>query len=225
MSKEANTKKSNKRKHHNKTVLPYFTTPIVFVLISMLVVAPICFGAMHIAIDKVHSAQVVLCKDFNDVEAITEFEASTKKSGSVEIPAIHTAQKIGVIECKNAGLCVDAYYGLNRVSLRNGAALDSDSSLCGLGGVIDTYAYSSKGYKALGSVEVGDVISFKTLWGSYTYKVVEKSVSEKSPKRNDGEYLVMATEADKDAFSSFNKDKLYVVAKMLSGPAAKEVQV
>lgn len=223
MSKEANSSKSNKKKRRHSTILPYITTPLIFVLISMVVIAPMCFVGMNFAIDTVHSAQKVLARDFNDVEANLDYEGSSKTDGSVSIPKLSTSQKLGVITCENAGLYADVFYGINRVSLRNGVGLESDSALCGMGKNVEIYGYASSGFKALGNVKNGDIIGFETLWGAYSYQVEEIAVLENAPKKSGKEYLVLATDEDKNAFSSFNKDKLYVVARKLTGPASKEV--
>lgn len=228
MSKEANSSKHNKKRHHRKkkcAVIQYFTLPLIFTLIAMIVIAPTCFGGMKIAISTVHDAQKVLTKDFNDVEPIFDYEPSNVKTGSVEIPSITVAQKIGVISCKRAGLYTDAFYGINRVSLRNGAGVDSTGKLCGNGSAVQVYGYVSSSFKALPNLEIGDIVSFETLWGSYSYKVKAISVSKNVPSLSGKEQLVLATEKDKQAFSSFDDEKLYVVCDKVTGPNAEEVQL
>lgn len=225
MSKEEKRRKpKNKRHHRHFSVLPYFQIPVIFVLISMVVVAPICFGAMSVAVKAVHNAQEVLVKDYNDVEAVTDYQGSDIAEGSVQIPEISVAQKLGVITCENAGLNADVYYGINRVSLRNGVALSVNSSKCGQGKSIGVYGYAGSDFKALKNLENGDIISFETLWGVYKYKVSSKQVLSVAPNPNGGEYLILATEKDNKAFSAFGEDRLYVVAEKLSGPDAEEVE-
>lgn len=225
MNKEANSSKSKSKKHRSKhnSLLVYLTTPLVFVLISMIVIAPMCFGGMKFAINTVHSAQKVLARDYNDVEAKLDYEPSIVENGTVEVPELSTSQKFGVITCDNAGLYCDVLYGINRVSLRNGVALDTSGGFCGTGKSVEVYGYASTSFKALPNVKVGDVICFETLWGKYTYKVKEKSVLKKAPDSSKGEQLILATEKDKNAFSAFESEKLYVVCEKLSGPDAKEV--
>ena len=225
MSKEENTSKNKKKHHrsHHYTVIPYILTPIIFVLIAMIVVIPVSISGMNFAVDTVHKAQLTLVKDYNDIEAETEYEGSDKSSGIVEIPRLSTASKIGEIVCRNAGLNADVFYGINRVSLRNGVALEADGSKCGMGGNINVYGYASSGFKSLDNVESGDYIEFETLWGTYKYKVVTKSVLPNAPDISSKETLVLATSRDSKAFSAFDKSKLYVVAEKVSGPDAEEV--
>ena len=106
---------NSKRKSHKKhyTVLPYFSTPIVYVLVSLIAIVPICFVLMNVAVTAVHSAQKTLTPDFCDITANSEYKPSTKSSGTAEIPKFSASKKIGKIVCDSAGLNAGVYYGLN----------------------------------------------------------------------------------------------------------------
>lgn len=70
-----------------------------------------------------------LTPDFCDITASSEYKPSTKSSGTAEIPKLSASKKIGKIVCDGAGLNAGVYYGLNRVSLRYGAALNAKTAL------------------------------------------------------------------------------------------------
>lgn len=217
-------KKKHKSRKHKYSVLPYFQVSFVFVLISMIVVVPVCIGAMNIAVSTVHKAQEVFVRDFNDIEAKTDYQGSDKESGTVSVPALSVAQKLGVLTCDKVGLNADVYYGINRVSLRNGVAVNVESSQCGQGENVEIYGYVSKDFKVLNNLEIDDVIKFETLWGTYKYRVSSKQILSKSPNPSGSENLILATQEDNKAFSSFSENKLYIVAEKISGPNAEEVK-
>lgn len=224
MSKEGNTKKTKTNRYHRRrfAVLPYAFTPIIFVLILMIGFVPTSIVLMNYAVDTVHEAQKVLISDYNDIEAVDDYVENLQSSGSVEAPKLKTSHKIGEIKCEKSGLSTDVYYGINRVSLRNGVALEADGSICGAGSSVNVYGYSSSGFKGLRNLDSGDIISFNTSWGAYRYEVVSSAVLPTAPYTQGEENLILATSDDDKAFSSFNKNKYYVVAKFVSGPVAKE---
>ncbi len=214
---------NSKRKSHKKhrTVLPYFSTPIIYVLISLIAIVPVCFVLMNVAVATVHSAQKTLTPDFCDITASSEYNPSAKTSGATEIPKLSAAKKIGKIICDDAGLNADVYYGLNRVSLRNGAGLNTKAALPGQGKAVQIFGYSSTSFKALKNVDKGDTVSFETEWGTYAYSVTDVSALNSAPTVSDNE-IVLASDSG-EAFSYQNGKMLYVTARLVSGPSVKEV--
>lgn len=223
---EKNSQKINKRHKRKKhyAVLPYFTTPLIYILISMIVVVPMSFVGMRMAVKSVHKAQTVLTMDYNDVEPALDFEASTVKDGKAELPKLYACQKIAEITCENAGVKADVLYGTNRVSLRNGVGLDADNSAFGQGKAVRIYGNRSTKFKSLDNLEIGDNIKVDAIWGQYKYKVVDVKNAKNASSDVDEETLYLITSRNSDAFSNFNDEKLVVVAKLVSGPSAEEVQ-
>lgn len=223
MSEEKNTSQLNnkhKSRRHRKnhfSVLPYILTPVIFVLISLIVIVPVSVHMMNIAIDTVHKAQETLSIDFNDIKANNNYSASDSDRPT-------GVSKFGIITCENAGLNADAYYGMNRVSLRNGAGVSSESSLPGDKGTVNVYGYTSTAFKALKYVETGDVITFETGWGVYRYEVKDVLTSDSAPESNAEQSLILASAENSKAFSSFNDEKLYILAELISADPTGEVQ-
>lgn len=208
-------KVSDHKKHrsHHFAVLPYIITPIIFVLISLIVVLPVGVHIMNTAIDTVHTAQQTLVIDYNDIEAKNDYSGVTDESIG---ESISSASKFGEIICENAGLKTDAYYGINRVSLRNGVGVKTNGVLPGQDGEVDAYGYVSTYLKALKYVEVGDIITFETKWGTYKYEVTDVVTSADVPKSSAKQSLVLSTSRSSKAFSVFNDEKLFVVADLIS---------
>lgn len=223
-SQKVNKTKKRRRRRKHYTMLPYLTTPLIFVLISMIVVLPASFIGMNLAVKAVHRAQEVMTRDYNDIEPDYSFEASTIEDGATTLPELYPAQKIATLKCENAGLMTDVFCGINRVSLRNGVGMDGEASAFGQGGSINLYGYKSTHFNALEDVKIGDIITVESSWGIYRYEVVKVQLSSSAPEISSNEVLYLATSRDNAPFSNFDKEKLFACAKLVSGPAVEEVQ-
>ncbi len=193
------------RKHH--AVLPYILTPIIFVLISLVAVLPVGKAVINYAVNTVHKAQTRLTMDYNDIQPnMTE----NKNNTSLDSISIQAGQKLGTMRCDTAGVNTDVYCGLNRVSLREGAALKTDASLPGSGKTVKIAGYRTKALKNIDFLKKGDIITFETMWGSFDYKVYDIKVQTESTER-EGD-LVIGTAVDTGPFSSYEDKQLYVYA-------------
>lgn len=211
-----------KNKKHN-AVLPYIRIPVLFVLISLIIVLPLCFVMLNFSVKAVHKAQNVLVPVISDYSLTDDgFKVSDIKSGNVTFVKPEPFSKLGELSCADAGLSVSVYYGNNRVAYRGGAGLTSKNALPGQGSAIEVTSNSSGKFKALYNVKTGDVITFATEWGKYKYKVYDITVGTfPEPK---GETLYLTTAESKTAFAALNGRAYVVSAARVSGPEAKEVQ-
>lgn len=209
--------------HHKKhVVLTYFIVPLIFVLISLLIVVPSGKFLFGKAVQTVHKAQEALTISYNDLEATDASVEFTEDDGIVIKPPI-AAQRLGTLKCETAGLNAELYYGINRVSLRAGAGVKSGASLFGQDGQVSVYGYASTAFKALKNVKPGDIISVEASWGKYEYSVEDIQLSDAPPKLDDN-VLVLSSDADEGAFSGQSKTKRFVIARQISGPRVKEVR-
>lgn len=205
-------------------VLQYIVIPILFVLISLVAVVPVSMFLLNESVDLVHKVQETLTMDYNDLHSSDEqFRQSDKTGGSVQLPKFVSSEKIGSIVCENAGLNTNLYYGLNRVSLRSGAAVCCDSSLFGENACVNIFGYASTAFKALYNMDIDDEIVVQTSWGKYSYRVVSCESMAAAPE-TDGNILVLSTSKNNKAFSNFDDEKYYVTAEYVSGPTVKGVQ-
>lgn len=223
-------KKAENRKHKkHHTVLPYITTPIVFVLLSLVLIVPMASGMMNVAVKTVHTAQKTLRAGNADfVPDDSAYQASSQKKGNTVIPPLSYAQKIGVVSCQKAGLSADVYYGNSRVSRRNGVGLATDNALCGQGGAVLIYGNARGDFKALFQIEEDAVIVFETVWGEYRYRVSQiVEAAEDVPSMGETaekEQLILYTATTQEPFAVLSNQYFYVVADYISGPQVKEVQ-
>ena len=218
---------SNKRKKHKKrsAVLPYLVTPIVFVLITLVFAIPASLGIFGFAKNYVHRAQSKLGMTIEEYGVDDQSYAPGRVTvGNVTVPEVKLNQKIGELSCEEAGVSCNVYYGSNRITRRNGAAVSSDSKLPGFNGVCEIKGTRSTYFKGVKNIEPGDKITLTTAWGIYVYSVSAVTVAEQPPTATMPQSLLLTCSADDGAFSNFGESRLYVLADCESGPQAEEVQ-
>lgn len=205
-------------KHSTKkraTVRPIIITPIVFVLIALIVVVPVFIKGFYVLQGKVHEAQKTLTLTYSDVSVDDSYFNECAEEGVAQTrDALKLCDKLGTIECNNAAVGCDIYYGINRVSKRSGAGLSGNGGLFGEGKQIHIDGDASTYFKALYNVEKGDVFTVYTPDGEYQYTVKEiLKTAEYSGKIN-GEYLLITTDISRDAFAHQNKERYTIVATL-----------
>lgn len=196
------TSKKKNKKHHKKhrVVLPYIKTPIIYVLISMIIAVPVMLGLMYYAVNTVHKAQDVLVKDYYDVEVVDDNNPNDQ---------IELCECFGTLSCKDVGLNTAVYYGINRVSMRDGVGMSTSSAL---EEHIDIAGYPSGAFRALYDIEIGDTIELDSVAGDMFYEVVDISVKEVNTPV-DGSTLVLCTAKDTSPFSFYDNERLFVTAR------------
>lgn len=214
-SKQNKSKRKHKKKKHY-TAFPYINYAVIFVLISMVIFLPVMIVGMNRAVNTVHQAQGVLVKSYNDIYIDN---TNNGESGDEFINTIDVGKLLGTITCDSVGLNEKVYYGVNRVSLRDGVGLESKSYLFGKGGCSKVAGYPSTSMKGLYDIKTGDVITVNSYWGTFKYKVTNIDEAE-DVSYPDGDSLVLSTSISTDAFSIQNSKKLFVTATLIS----KEVQ-
>ena len=190
-------------------------TPIVFVLIVMIVAVPVSLKAFGVLKAKVYEMQPVLCVTQSDYAPDSAYFDECKKDGIPQVKeALKIADKVGELECDNAAVGCDLYYGINRVSKRDGAGVSAEGALFGSGGEIHIDGDASGSFKALKNVEIGDVFTVTAPDGEYQYTVKTITVGSEFDGKVKGEYLLLSTDSDSAVFAHQNKNKLFVVATL-----------
>lgn len=214
MSKSQNSTSPSHKKKSKKhyQVLSYFRYAAVYLLASLIVIAPLGSIILSKAVNTVHTAQKVMTPNSNEVFIDDSYEEC---SYSDFLETVKVGKLLGSVSCENIGLYENVYYGINRACLRNGAGLDSSSYLFGEGGCSKIAAYESTSFKTLKNIKVGATIKVDTYWGSYEYKVT--AVTEgKSVDIPDGDSLVLAVNSSAEPFSAQNGINTYVIAELTS---------
>ncbi|MGN0516843.1 sortase domain-containing protein [Eubacterium sp.] len=211
--REQNVNKQKKHRRHNSdsVVYPYLYRSISFVLISMFIFAPLMILGLDMAKSTVNDAKTYLTIGYNDINTDNSYN---DKTGNDFINSISLGSLIGTVSCERIGLNENIYYGYNRVSLRDGAGLDSKSYLFGMGGCSRLAGYSSSSFGSLYNIEKGDVIEVKTPFGNYSYKVYDAYASD-TLEDTEGDALILGTAKSSKAFSAQSDKGFYVYASLI----------
>lgn len=120
------SKAQNNKKKPKGAVYPYLYRIASFVLLSMLLFAPLMMIGLDEAKATVKDAQSYLKMDYNDLKIGKD---TSDKIGEDFLDDVEIGSYIGNVSCERIGLNEEVYYGYNRVSMRNGGGLDSRSYL------------------------------------------------------------------------------------------------
>lgn len=207
--------KKSKAQNKNKpkgAIYPYLYRTVSFVLLSLLLFAPLMMVGLDEAKNTVRDAQSYLKMDYNDLQ-IGKVESN--KTGEDFIDDIEIGTLLGTISCERIGFNENVYYGYNRVSMRNGGGLDSRSYLFGMGGVTKIAGYSSD-FGSLYNIKKGDIIEVQSNLGNFKYKVYKAELSETADEAKDNS-LILGTTKSNEAFSSLAGEYYYVYASLIDG--------
>lgn len=151
-----------------RIVRPYITVPLVFALLAALLLLPIMFRISS-ASDKIISAAE---KEFSITDGDIEVNSDAGPSAESQ-QAYQNGSFVGTLVCENAGIHENIYFGANRASLRNGAALSENGSVFIEGETAYLMGYSSSAFKALPSVKAGDTFIITASNSVFEYEVTE----------------------------------------------------
>lgn len=195
MSQGNNSSRHGNKRHIKRyEILPYINRPILYLLISMIIVIPVMVMGMSYAVDYVHTAQRTFVKDAYDIKV----DDKLADANSLSVGAF-----MGNVVCENAGLNTKVYYGVNRATLRDGAGM------CYIDGVRYITGDASSSFGSLYNVKKGDKIVFDSV--SYRVTEIKKQSTDEKIKLKDGS-VVLVTALSKDAFSVYNGKGYYVIA-------------
>ncbi len=191
MSEEKKSRKKQRSSDRaKKSFRSYIVIPTIFVLISMIFVIPVGKIALNYAVKTVHKAQQTLTIGYYDY-------------------TISDDNIIGEIVCEDKGLQCDLYCGINKLTLRNGAALSSEYGQLGEEDE-RIWGYNTTAFSALKNIEVGDIITINSGDDSTNYYVYKTEVN--SEMSDDNFDVVFATFENNGAFSNYSDNVLYVYA-------------
>ena len=200
-------------KKKERGVVPYIFIPLSFVLISLIAVIPLFVGFVNYCVGTVHTIQKTLVQDYSDTEVYSyRFD---NKTLVYENGRFGVCEKIGVLKCESVGINTDVYYGVNRVSLRSGAGVSSKSNFGTYDMKLNIAGYSTKAFKGLNNVSVGDTITFETTEKIYEYTVESNTVGS-YPEDDSVSGMILSCDVESKAFSAIANEKRYVVASVTS---------
>lgn len=206
MRKDKASQKHDKADRKKYPFIDYIAKPIIFAMLAMIAVIPIGAGMLSETVDIVHDLQITMTRNLSDMEPVDKFDKT--KSPKELGPAMY----IGTLSSKALGSDCKVYNGINRVSLRGGAAMSTEDSVPGSSGRTCLFGYANGCFANLNKVKIGEIITFSAYWGDFAYQVVDIAVKKDIPVA-DSECLVLCTDSSSEPFSCDNGKALYVVAK------------
>lgn len=223
MSDEKEVIKTSKRSKKQSEFAHYIYKPVIFVLMSFVFAVPVMLAVFGIGNSFISNNLDNDEFNYYDASVIDNGVVfSDVTSGSVTFETIDAFEKYGNITCESAGVNCDVYNGINRVTLRSGAG--SQLGLPGCDSVVEVSGYSSTVFKNLDRVQIGHQIVFSTTYGVYTYQVSDVFVANQYDVSSATGDLVLHCNDSDGIFANYNDNELYVVATLLSGPDATEVE-
>lgn len=182
MNDDVNEKSKKKHKRHSGG-LTYFSTVAVFVLIGVVIGAGVLYGISTPAVALVHKAESAMSMKVRDLE-IGENQDYAELGKSTA--GITYGTLVANVTCEKRGVNADAYYGLNRVSMRNGVGIKqgADGFFASSGTVIGGYDESY--FSSLKYVKKGDIIKITAKDKTVSYKVTATALTEKGSKEISG---------------------------------------
>lgn len=193
------TGKHSSKKHKSKNVLKeYISSIIVFIAISLVIIIPATVVVFPVASRLVHRVEDAYSMDIEDIEL-------NENLADYENGEINYGDRVATLKCSDKGINCSVFYGMNRVSSRNGVGISTSSSAIGQAGNTAISGYDETYLSALKLVEKGDEITITTKNKRYTYKVKSIIKREKGDSTieelDDKNQLVLYSVS-----SSFTKD-------------------
>ena len=203
----------------------YFVIPVVYALILLIIAVPI-----ELAIkDKINENILNSYRNtknysyYDEISIERKLPLSGNETQKVVYAPIEKNEGYGKLIIESVGVNCEVYRGIEgKSNLRVGVG--SDNALPGSDDTVYVSGYSTKHFKNLCNVKVNDIVTFNTTYGKYTYKVCDVLVTENLDNKLNGRKpsLVMYCANGNAPFDCDRAEKIYVIADLVSGPAAVE---
>lgn len=163
--------------------------------------------------------------------ASAQENADAQESTDVQTISMHSitypypGDRYGEIAIEGTTVSAPLYYGDDTATLNKGVGTFKDDigvGIPGEGKTILLAGHNNTFFNGLQQVEVGDIVTIETHYGTYTYEVTDMQVKDHQDEsaydfsRTD-ENLIMYTCYPFDALG-FTPDRYFVYAKYVSGP-------
>ena len=210
---------SSKKNIRNLIIAPLLC--FVAVCAALLVVlAPTIKDAFSIGTMFISDKQMDYSGDYEDIFIPTDKNGDTVNAEDVEFPTIN--KQFGELAVESCDVQAKLFFGDGKIPLKNGVGIYAGSFVPGYGKTILVAGHNNTYFNGLKNIKKGDVVSVRTSWGNYEYKVKETKVLDAQDKKAidlnaDKETLVMYTCYPFDEIGLTSK-RFFVYADKISGP-------
>lgn len=142
------------------------------------------------------------------------------KASEIELPRYGT--KFGQLTIEQSGVDAALYFGDGNAMLRKGVGQYIGSSYPGAGGTVLIAGHNQTYFKGLKNIEAGHIITLKTNYGTYQYRVTETAVKTATDSTA---YDLAATKENLVLYTCYpfsraglTSKRFFVYAEYVSGP-------
>jgi len=161
---------------------------------------------------------------------ITETESEMQEIvpiSEVQFPEYET--EYAVLSCERIGMNAPVYWGDTKEVLKSGVGNYIGSFMPGFNKPILLSAHNNTFFKPLQNIEIGDVITYDTNYGTYEFRVSEIIIlyvtdaiaTTKKLLASEEEKLIMYTCYPFETLVGTKMDRLFVFADKISGPVVE----
>lgn len=230
------TNVSGKRSFLRKSWIAYIVVPIIFaaitigalVLMGNALLSPYkeMVGWFFTKSEEIETNRDLYSQAIADAQNGTSGRGETQQTlNKQDITYPYPGDRYGEISIAGTTVSAPLYYGDDTATLNKGVGTFKDdvgAGIPGEGKTILLAGHNNTFFNGLQQVEVGDIVTIETHYGTYTYEVTEMEVKDYQDataydfSRTD-ENLIMYTCYPFDALG-FTPDRYFVYAKYVSGP-------
>lgn len=212
--------KSRNKKGHKWFII----MPVLYCLLMFLMVfvdsLPFLSDIISISNMFMSDKQVDYSSSYENIFVPSGNSGDTVDASDVVFPGIN--KQFGELSIKGRGVSSKLFFGDGAVPLRNGVGIYAGSFIPGYGKTILVAGHNNTYFNGLKNVEKGDIVSIKTSYGNYEYKITSTKVAGDGDKTAydlsaDKENLVMYTCYPFDELGLTQK-RYFVYAEKVSGP-------
>ena len=219
-----------RRKHKINKIMAYFYMPLFFAILGYAIVAVTLSPVINTVIAAGSLIISSAGQNTDEVKSYYEGEITVKqpKEGEKipveEIDFPYSGTKFGELSCDRIGLSAPVYNGDSEAILINGAGKYLGSFFPCFGSTILIAGHDNLYFAELEKIQKDDIITFKTFYGIYQYKVTDIQVVEEGEQREashlDGEKeeLVLYTCYPFYPTVYEKTQRYFVYADKISGP-------
>ncbi len=213
-----------KKSEKKKRILRLIAIPVAFCLLLYLAVFavgyPMFSDILSIGSVFLSDKQVDYSKEYENIFVPTGDSKDTVDASEVEFPGIN--KQFGDLKIKGRNVDAKLFFGDGDIALRNGVGVYAGSFVPGYGKTILVAGHNNTYFNGLKNVKKGDVVTIRTSWGNYKYKINKTAILKDTDKKAfdlsaDEENLVLYTCYPFDTLGLTEK-RFFVYADKISGP-------
>lgn len=191
----------------------YFTKTIAYLIILLAITISVVIATINPVTSLVHRVEEHYAIQSRDIVLDDSTYAPNTAQNAADVNVSY-GDKIANITSDDFALNCSVYYGSNRITMKNGAGLHTDSDMP-LNGTSLILGYAESCFSSLEYCEKGDVITLTTNYGEYNYRVNDIKYIDSNAtayKKAEGNKLVLC--ALTSDFSQHSGENLYIFADM-----------